>query len=151
MGGLAFTQQEAMDFAQCINSCALLEVPFTGTRYTWWNGRIKDDCILKKLDRILVNHEFSTTFPAIRVQQFIRQSSDHVPLHVVCNTEVEALLKPFRFLNFWAKHEQFKSVVQQNWNIEFTGSPFMEVNAKLKKVKWALRNWSKETFGDIFR
>ncbi|XP_049386883.1 uncharacterized protein LOC125851138, partial [Solanum stenotomum] len=82
LGGLAFTQQEAMDFAQCISSCALLEVPFTGTRYTWWNGRIEDDYILKRLDKILVNHDFSTAFPAIGVQHFIRQGSDPVPLHV---------------------------------------------------------------------
>lgn len=44
-----------MDFAQCINTCALIEVQYTGSKYTWWNGRINDACIFKRLNRIFVN------------------------------------------------------------------------------------------------
>lgn len=35
LGGLPFEQHEAMDFAFFINSCALMEVKFTGSNYTW--------------------------------------------------------------------------------------------------------------------
>lgn len=34
LGRLQFTQQEAIDFAQCINCCGLSEVTFTGSKYT---------------------------------------------------------------------------------------------------------------------
>jgi len=41
--------------------------------------------------------------------------------------------------------------VEENWKVDFKGSPFLEFQAKVKKVKQALTCWSKETFGDIFQ
>lgn len=34
LGGLQFLQLEVMDFAQCINTCALMDVKFSGSKYT---------------------------------------------------------------------------------------------------------------------
>ncbi|XP_015161972.1 uncharacterized protein [Solanum tuberosum] len=103
LGGLEFTQQEAIDFA-------------LWSKYTWWNGRIDEACIFKRLDRILVNALFTEEF----------SSSE-------------------------TKHHKFKEVVQQHWRIEFAGSPFLEVHAKLKRVKRALAKWSRDVFGNIFQ
>ncbi|KAG5592288.1 hypothetical protein H5410_042802 [Solanum commersonii] len=128
-----------------------LEISLIGSKYTWWNGCIEEGCILKRLDRILVNNEFLVIFPATKVHHFIRQGSDHALLHVVCKTEAEPTIKPFRFLNFCTKHQQFTQIVLQNWDTDFVGSPFMEVQYKLKKVKRALSIWSKEVFGNIFQ
>lgn len=50
LGGLEFSQMKAIDFAQCINNCALSEVKFSGSKYTWWNGRINDACIFQKAE-----------------------------------------------------------------------------------------------------
>lgn len=41
--GLPFTTMEAMDFANCIKSSALVELKFITSCFTWWNGRIQDD------------------------------------------------------------------------------------------------------------
>lgn len=46
LGGLPFLQQEAV------------EVKFTGSNYIWWNDRIEEESILKRLDRILVKNNF---------------------------------------------------------------------------------------------
>ncbi|XP_015158226.1 uncharacterized protein [Solanum tuberosum] len=89
LGGLEFTQQEATDFALCISSCGLTEVKFSGSKYTWWNGRIEEACIFKRLDRILVNALFTEEFPSSEVHHLIRQGSDHAPLHVICDTAEE--------------------------------------------------------------
>lgn len=35
LGGLDFTRNEAIEFAQCLNGCALVEINFSGNRYTW--------------------------------------------------------------------------------------------------------------------
>lgn len=35
IGGLDFTEQEALDFMKCINNCALSEVSYTGSNFTW--------------------------------------------------------------------------------------------------------------------
>lgn len=49
LGGLEFTQMEAVDFAQCINNCGLNEVHFSGSKFTWRNGRINEACISRGL------------------------------------------------------------------------------------------------------
>ncbi|XP_015158754.1 uncharacterized protein [Solanum tuberosum] len=86
-GGREFTTYEAMDFQQCINNCALSKVRAMGSKFTWWNGRVKGDCIFKKLDRVLCNQEFEQLYPSSKVQHLIRQGSDHAPLHLICNSE----------------------------------------------------------------
>ncbi|WMV24639.1 hypothetical protein MTR67_018024 [Solanum verrucosum] len=151
LGGLPFTQNEAIDFASFISSCALTEVQTIGSKYTWWNGRIEVECIFKRLDRILVNQDFLEEFPSSEVHHLIRQGSDHAPLHLICKSAEEIMVKPFRFLNFWRKHKNFKKIVAENWIVEFAGNPFIEFHAKMKKVKKALTGWSKEAFGNIFQ
>lgn len=108
LGGLQVTQQEMVDFATCVNACSLTEVRFCESIYIWWNGRIEEDCIFKRLDKVLVNNKFLQILPNSEVHHFIRQGSDHAPLHVVCDATQDQIVKPYRFLNFWAKHEDFQ-------------------------------------------
>lgn len=150
LGGLDFTHLEAADFAHCINECALIEVKFVGSKYTWWNGRIGEACIFKRLDRILVNNAFSDIFPNLELEHLIREGSDHAPLHLVCKSDPNHIIKPFRFLNFWIKHKGFMEVVKKNWVINFAGCPFIEMHAKMRNLKSALVEWSKNEFGNIF-
>lgn len=48
LGGLPVSLQEIINFSQCINNCSLREIKFTGSAYTWWNGRIEDESVFKK-------------------------------------------------------------------------------------------------------
>lgn len=58
LGGSQVTQQEMVDFATCVNICSLNEQKFYGSNYTQWNNRIEEDCIFKRLYRVLRNNEF---------------------------------------------------------------------------------------------
>ncbi|KAG5632048.1 hypothetical protein H5410_003765 [Solanum commersonii] len=69
--GLPVTQYETIDFAHCINSCSLNELKFIGSKYTWWNGRIEEDCIFKRLDRGIWEHGVCGSVP------YIRSASSH--------------------------------------------------------------------------
>lgn len=89
-------------------------------------------------------------FPASEVMHLIRQGSDHAPPHLICNPEQKLIRKPFKFLNFWTKHQTFRAIVRENWIVKFAGSLFYMLLAKLKKVKHALAKWNKEAFGDVF-
>lgn len=100
MGSLEFEQYEVMDFAMCINSCTLMEVRYTGSNFTWRNGRVDEAYIFKRLDRVLVNNAFMELFLTSEVHHLMRQGSDHAPLHLICNTEEPVNIKSFRFLNF---------------------------------------------------
>ncbi|XP_060185616.1 uncharacterized protein LOC132615077 [Lycium barbarum] len=133
LGGLPVALSECEDFAFCINSCGLLDMRFKGSPFTWWNGRSAEDCIFKRLDRIVVNW------------------SDHAPLILSYGEEAVHSIKPFRFLNFWTQHETFREVVVQNWRTPYADSPFLAFKQKLKSLKGAISRWSRETYGDIFK
>ncbi|KAK4723627.1 hypothetical protein R3W88_026406 [Solanum pinnatisectum] len=98
---------------------------------------LEGECIFKRLDRVLCNQEFEQIFPSSKVQHLIRQGSDHALLHLTCNSEDESIIRSVKFLNFWMKHPKFRTVVEENWKVDFKGSPFLEFQAK--------------TFGDIFQ
>lgn len=122
----------------------------TGSRYTWWNGRTEGECIFKRLDRVLGNQALFNLIPSSEVHHLIRRGSDHAPLHVICNTEQEIMVKPFKF-NFWTKYKDFYKVVEDNWKVDFNGCPFLILKINLKRVKCAFAKWSKVVFGDIFQ
>ncbi|XP_049370570.1 uncharacterized protein LOC125835476 [Solanum verrucosum] len=86
-----------------------------------------------------------------KVQHLIREGSDHAPLHVTCSTGQEQIYKLFRFLNFLTKHHSFQKIVEDVWKMEATGSPLTVVQTKMKRVKLALVQWSRTTFGNIFQ
>ncbi|XP_059310068.1 uncharacterized protein LOC132061235 [Lycium ferocissimum] len=138
LGGFPVTLNECKDFAFCINSCELFDLGFKGSPFTWWNGRAADDCIFKRLDRILANPSFQGIFPQIEVEHLINTGSDHAPLVLSCGEKVTNVLKPFRFLNFWVKHSSFEEVVQENWKIDFVGSPYLD---HLQKAQAELKNY----------
>ncbi|XP_060202553.1 uncharacterized protein LOC132630976 [Lycium barbarum] len=83
IGGLPVYPYEYEDFAFCVNSCELFEVPFKESLFTWWNGRAE--------------------------------------------------------------------AVNQGCKTDFEADELITFKLKLKKVKSVLSEWSKATFGDIFK
>lgn len=55
------------------------------------------------------------------------------------------------FLNFWVDNESFLKVVKQHWKSGDDGNCVYRFNQKIKNVTKALSNWSKNTYGDIFK
>lgn len=79
LGGLEFQYQEASNFALFISACSPMEVTYTGSDFTRWNGRIEVDCIFKRLDKVLVNQTFIDLFLSSEVQHLIWEGLDHGP------------------------------------------------------------------------
>ncbi|XP_075078217.1 uncharacterized protein LOC142164292 [Nicotiana tabacum] len=150
-GGLPVFLIEVDDFRHCINTYNLTDLGFKGSIFTWWNGRSEEDCIFKRLDRCFGNNELQQTFPGLEITHLSKIGSDHCPMLLKCDIETPPIKKSFRFLNFWTKHETFKDVVKENWNVDFSANPFCIFNYKLKKLKQALSTWSRATYGDIFQ
>ncbi|XP_075091901.1 uncharacterized protein LOC142172043 [Nicotiana tabacum] len=151
IGGLPVHPPEYENFAFCVNSCGLFEQGYKGSPFTWWNGRSNAECIFKRLDRSFVNFPFHNMLPTIEVEHLIRTGSDHAPLLKTCGEKTTNFVKPFRFLNFWTKHDTFMDVVRQNWEADFIGDLFFMFKQNIKRVKAALSKWSREIFGDIFK
>nr|XP_009604419.1 uncharacterized protein LOC104099205 [Nicotiana tomentosiformis] len=61
-GGLPVHLNEIDNFRHCVTTCNLHDIGFKGSIFTWWNGRTEEDCIFKRLDRVLANMEFQQMF-----------------------------------------------------------------------------------------
>lgn len=42
-------------FKECLNSCNMVDMEFTGPRYTWTNKRDLNNLILERIDRYFMN------------------------------------------------------------------------------------------------
>ncbi|XP_060211660.1 uncharacterized protein LOC132639209 [Lycium barbarum] len=150
-GGLPVSVAEVEDFRCCIQSCNLTDLGYKGSIFTWWNGRGRDDCIFKRLDRCLGSFELQETYPGLEVSHLIKNGSDHSPMLLDFNREVPQFRKSFKFLNFWTKHESFMDMIKENWNIEVEGNSFWRFNTRLKNMRKMLFAWSRSTYGDFFQ
>ncbi|XP_019244275.1 PREDICTED: uncharacterized protein LOC109224143 [Nicotiana attenuata] len=137
-GGLPASLNEVDDFRHCMNTCNLTDMGFKGCIYTWWNGRAKEDCIFKRLDRVFTNMEMQQIWPGLDITHLPKIGSDHYPLLITYSTNAVQIKKSFRFLSFWTKHDTFKAVVKENWQADFQANLFAMFNYKLKKLKKAL-------------
>ncbi|KAK4729999.1 hypothetical protein R3W88_022987 [Solanum pinnatisectum] len=129
--GLPVYIQKYEDFAFCINFCALFAINFSGSPFTWWNGRSDGECIFKRLDRVI--------------------GSDQSPLLLKYGGQNQNFIKPFTFLRFWTDKAEFKDVVKASWNEVHSDDAFLQWKLRLKCTKMALSKWSREHFGDIFK
>lgn len=127
IGGLPVYHQEIEELYQCINICGLEDMGYEGSTFTWWNGRHNKATIFKRLDRFMCNQEMRNLFSQIKVKHLIKKGSDHSLLQLELENNQELIIKPFRFLNFWVKHPNFREVVEENWNEDAMGSPFIIV------------------------
>ncbi|XP_075103554.1 uncharacterized protein LOC142178122 [Nicotiana tabacum] len=127
IGRLPAYPPESEDFAFCVNSCEHFDL------------RYKRQPLYLAL------------FANIEVKHLIRTGSDHAQLLMSYCDQALQFIIPFKFLNFWTKHESFTEVIIHNWMADFTGDTFLILKKKLKRVKIALSKYSKLTYGDIFK
>ncbi|XP_060211818.1 uncharacterized protein LOC132639385 [Lycium barbarum] len=132
LGGLPVLYNEVVDFNHCLSSCGLQDLGYVGSTYTWWNGKAEEACIFKRLDRMVCSDKLLEVMPTMKVTHLIKKGSDYSPLELEFSTTTE-------------------EVIKQHWCIEFEGNPFTKFHHKLKKVKNALRSWSKNIYGNIFQ
>ncbi|KAK4706279.1 hypothetical protein R3W88_034163 [Solanum pinnatisectum] len=94
IGGLHVYPNEYEDFAFCVNSCDLVEVGFKGSPFSWWNGRIDDHCVFKRLDRYLMNQVGLGHFGLVEFEYLARIGSDHAPMLLTCCLKTDATRRP---------------------------------------------------------
>ncbi|XP_047259240.1 uncharacterized protein LOC124891567 [Capsicum annuum] len=74
LGGLLVTVDEMEEFNPCINICNLEEIAFKRSKYTWWNSKIDEHYIFKRLDKSKqtfgnIFQEIATLEEVIKVRQ----------------------------------------------------------------------------------
>jgi hypothetical protein len=88
-------------FNWIINSYELREIKMNGGKYTWSNNH--SDPTPEKLDKVLVNNRWETSFPLSNVRKIPRYISDHNPLLSCTDCEKIKKIKQFCFETSWIK------------------------------------------------
>ncbi|VFQ77283.1 unnamed protein product [Cuscuta campestris] len=136
------------EFNSCIEACNLFCSDLTGGLFTW-SGTRSHGKTWRRLDRVLVNLEFQSSFPNFYTHHLPKACSDHKAILFSCHSSQKRGPSSFRFLDVLIHHDQFLQVVKDSWNKSHTCGGMRGNVAKLIDLKGCLREWNKE-FGNIF-
>jgi len=128
------------DFNNCIQQAQLLQIPYSGLKYSWHNGQHGDHTIQKKLDWIFCNPCLLTNWPEAHSSFLPRHLSDHSAMTLNLRQESYQRHPPFKFLNVWADREDFSAIVNSSWQTHVQGNPMYRFTTKLRLLKAEFKN-----------
>ncbi|XP_075080113.1 uncharacterized protein LOC142165463 [Nicotiana tabacum] len=114
VGGNPITLAEIAEFHRCIEQCELIELPTSGSRYTW-NDRHGDDRILSKIDWVFINTSWLNSMLVYMAHYLEEGISDHCPLKLSSTNSPRRAKTSFKFSNVWATHPNFLDIVKEGW------------------------------------
>ncbi|KAJ9536655.1 hypothetical protein OSB04_un000128 [Centaurea solstitialis] len=147
-GGSSRRNVDMEEFFLCMEDVELFDVSYGGIQYTWSQKPLGGDGILRKLDRILSNVEFTALFRDAHVRFLPRGVSDHSPGLLSFGGDIRKIVTGFRFDNFVVQHPNFHQVVVDSWQSTVVGSFMYQLVCKLKSLKKPLRQL-RARYGDL--
>ncbi|XP_058746335.1 uncharacterized protein LOC131619230 [Vicia villosa] len=105
---------------------------------------------MSHLDRFLLSENLVRNWNIFGQWIKKRDISDHFPIWLKCNNNIEWDPKLFCFNNCWLKHDNFLLFAKTEWQkCVVNGIKDFILSEKLKSLKTSLRIWNKEVFGWI--
>lgn len=98
----------AANFKNMLDYCALVDLGFSGPKFTW--PRMCRNCnfIQQRLGRIVANPEWILNFPNAKVVHFTRLKSDHCPIFLLLKpVGLDRNVRPFTCEPMWLDHPDF--------------------------------------------
>ena len=151
LGGLPYNMKKSMDFIATIEACGLMDIGFSGHKYTWSNKRGINHRIWKRLDRALINDLWLEKMPQTTITHLANTGSDHCPLLMEMVANEADHIKYFKFLNCWVDNPDFMNIVKDCWNRPTEGNAMWKFHQKIKRLSNTLSVWSRNEFGDIYQ
>ncbi|XP_075096511.1 uncharacterized protein LOC142174589 [Nicotiana tabacum] len=65
--GSSVTMAKIREFKKCMEECSLQDMRSSGAYYTWSNKQPGDSRVMSKIDRVLINYEWTIKLPASEV------------------------------------------------------------------------------------
>ncbi|CAL1355748.1 unnamed protein product [Linum trigynum] len=141
------TFRRCKTFNDRINLTELIDLGFTGPRFTWTRGDNINSVKASRIDRSLCNALWNATYPNTTVKHLPRLQSDHHP--ILTSTGIQGvqsnLIRPFRFEAAWLTNQDFDNQVEGAWNLQ------APLPAALAELATSLNHWNSSVFGNILR
>ena len=133
-------------FKEFLDKCNMVDMGFSGPRYTWMNRREINSLIQEINDRFFMNPSWCLLYPNTKVSYLTRCYLDHCPMLMETNPRRQLhLTRPFNFQSFWLSNPSFPNVVNQAWK-----QPRKLMEA-IKVFSRQASLWNKNQFGNIFQ
>ncbi|XP_050242023.1 uncharacterized protein LOC126690976 [Quercus robur] len=143
-GGRGVNINRSLAFKDCFDRCSMVDMGFSGPRYTWSNKRDISYLILERIDRFFMNLDWCVIYPNARVTHLPRCHSDHCPVLMEASpVSTVKLIRPFRFQEFWLSDISFPNIVSKAWNGNRDLSESIDCFSKEASV------WNRNHFGNI--
>lgn len=147
MGGRLVSCMGSKPMWDMITSCALMDLGYSGNRYTWSNLRTDRGLIKERLDHAWCNEDWHSKFPYATVKHSYWCHFDHVP--ILLSTGGPQVRVPhglnFHMLTAWFHHADFGQVVARAWE-----GPLNPLQQSMELFKKLAQSWNKLCFGNIF-
>ncbi|XP_074314037.1 uncharacterized protein LOC141649241 [Silene latifolia] len=107
------TKQSDMDeFIDFLSNCGMIYISASGAYYTWTNKQELLTRVYRRLDRFIVNQDWSTQFPDMNAHFHPAGLVDHCPCIVSSNQVTSMRRSSFKYFNLWGKATSFLQRVQ---------------------------------------
>ncbi|XP_038978036.1 uncharacterized protein LOC120108503 [Phoenix dactylifera] len=151
MGGKPFShERKVKEFQNFLTANGLIDLGFSGPRFTWCNNQQGPVRVWERLDRACATAGWVQRFSDHRVSHLPRIASDHCPLLLSTDAFVP-VHPPFRFEKMWLSYPCSWEMVREAWSIPVRGDAMYRVSRRLELARRRLRRWNREEVGDIFR
>ena len=128
-GGILKAGRLMEDFRCALLHCGLIDLGFSGNKFTWRNGRSGDAFVQERLDRACAIVEWKELFPHSKVTHLHVAYLDHVPILLSTQGTSQSTRQkkiPKRFEEKWASHPKCEHIIMEAWHgINPTGSPIV--------------------------
>ena len=112
-GGRSVNINQALRFQECLDICKMIDIGFSGVRYTWSNNRPFSQLVQERIDRYFVNVDWYALFPEVSVEHLERGHSDHCPVKPHLDKPYgHRQVRPFRFRPIWLSHFSFPNIMR---------------------------------------
>ncbi|KAL8502780.1 hypothetical protein ACS0TY_021771 [Phlomoides rotata] len=139
------------EFRAFLDEAHLHDMDTSGPQFTWVTRRANHGYMVARLDRVLVNDDFLDLWHSTSATVLPRVSSDHHPILLRLFATSEHTIRPFHFQHMWTTHSSFLPMVSASWSLQITvGNPIHKVTQKLKRLKFTLKAWNRDTFRNIY-
>ncbi|KAL0561777.1 hypothetical protein IC582_002218 [Cucumis melo] len=126
------------EFDLAIRDADLVEPSVQGNWFTW-TSKVQGSGMLRRLDRVLVNDEWLSAWPTMRINVLPWGISDHSPTLFYPSFQVNSRVVSFRFFNHWVEEPSFIEVVARMWSRHEGVSPLVSLMRNLHHLKPILR------------
>lgn len=97
-GGNPISISRALKFQECLNNCSMIDLGFSGPKFTWSNHRPLSQLIQGRIDRVFANADWNVMYPKACVKHLERSFSDHCPIVLSLRNYMGCQFpRPFRF------------------------------------------------------